>query len=682
MSVRCNAKGVSNLVLMLGIIIAMAVLLIGGTAITFRLLDAQASSDPRFVTTSLVSIINTVQAAPETATFNYYTDTDSNGYPIIGSLEIDDSKGKLCVSKKTEDEIYSTVLTKTAIAAGLGGVEYAYERQRSSAAQKAASKIAQAKDLERAFPTLSKAGTNPKLLSKATEKTTQGDLYRKFLLGKELSPAEMKKFVNIEMEDGLSKDVLLAKWNMAPEERDLLEKLNQPSRFEKLTFITKYLRSVSSTIDRKISVYTSRIANWAGARIGYKAVSYVGGGLKAVRVATGGLKGAAFVGGLALLQTQVTGGNLNDFIANAEQISVFAIAPKIISYLLTAKIPDFILKRLPSQTSGNTILERVKEWLARLPPPWGQASCFAVHGGQIAVNFVYSIWNTVTFDNWMLKIYDAAGSAVSSERSQISCQTFSPPSATKTVLLTPPNCMPKVEFGPALEGFKKDVYAGAYLAAGTAFAGATDLAFAEAPLTCETGGIAEAIGANTLTALTIGAIATVGTATGFLADALIKDPTTLIPKTSCDPAPGTSTCDTVYLQQDCPNYFMSYMPGAGDIRNTWAILGLMQGGPACAAVGAASGWGSVTCDAARVSLAASVFFFAPQAVYSVMLRTNEIGFTKTVNQPKSALGLTGEFANNNGYWYAELPYALEITKLYTNDTVLDDRTGNFVIRKV
>jgi hypothetical protein len=89
----------------------------------------------------------------------------------------------------------------------------------------------------------------------------------------------------------------------------------------------------------------------------------------------------------------------------------------------------------------------------------------------------------------------------------------------------------------------------------------------------------------------------------------------------------------------------------------------------------------MTCNAARLTAALSIFFLAPQDVYLVMLRTDQVGLTKEVNEPKTALGLDKEFANNDGFWYAELPYVIEMTKIYTNDTTLDARTGHFVIRK-
>ena len=98
-----SKRGVTNLVMMIGIVVSMSALLIGGGVITLKLVEGQAHAEPNFIATALTSTVNLMQAAPESATFNYYTEQDDNGFPVIGSLEIDADKGILCVSKKTED---------------------------------------------------------------------------------------------------------------------------------------------------------------------------------------------------------------------------------------------------------------------------------------------------------------------------------------------------------------------------------------------------------------------------------------------------------------------------------------------------------------------------------------------------------------------------------------------------
>ena len=76
-------RGVSNVVLMLIVAVAMVVLLVGGYGLVVNLIQAQAKASPEFVATELTTLINTVQAAPETVTFEYYTETGLDGYPVI-----------------------------------------------------------------------------------------------------------------------------------------------------------------------------------------------------------------------------------------------------------------------------------------------------------------------------------------------------------------------------------------------------------------------------------------------------------------------------------------------------------------------------------------------------------------------------------------------------------------------
>ncbi|MGC8885451.1 MAG: hypothetical protein ACP5KK_03100, partial [Candidatus Nanoarchaeia archaeon] len=134
-------KGVSNIVLMGGIALCIAVLLIGGMALVIKLVEAEARSQPQFIATQLTNIITLIQTAPESATYQYYTPIDDLGFPVIGSLEIDDDERVLCISKKTEDEIANTIIAETGIAAGIGGAEYAYGKVRTEMARRVAQRV-------------------------------------------------------------------------------------------------------------------------------------------------------------------------------------------------------------------------------------------------------------------------------------------------------------------------------------------------------------------------------------------------------------------------------------------------------------------------------------------------------------------------------------------------------------
>jgi hypothetical protein len=190
-----------------------------------------------------------------------------------------------------------------------------------------------------------------------------------------------------------------------------------------------------------------------------------------------------------------------------------------------------------------------------------------------------------------------------------------------------------------------------------------------------------------------GAIASASATLGPLAYEFYKNPTSLIPKSSCD-----SSCDTKYLRQDCPNWFISspdtqvslgsynvQIP-AGVPRTVTgvAIFGpLMTGGPACAAL-SAFGWAATACNGFRIFWAMTMYFIAPDQAFNFILQGYDVGFTKPKMGKKTALGLTDEFADNgDGYWYAELPYVIEMTKIYNSgEAHADDRSTPLIIRKV
>ncbi|MEM4247772.1 MAG: hypothetical protein QXH80_00745, partial [Candidatus Nanoarchaeia archaeon] len=656
-------KGVSNIVLMLGIVLTIAILLIGGAGVVIKLIDAQARASPEFIATTLVSTINTVEAAPETATFNYYTETDADGYPNIGSLEINDDTNQLCIHSKTEDEIFASIATKTAVAAGFGGIEYAFGKQRSAVAKKATQKALTQQEVERVYPYLSK---NPGVLARATEPGEVGELTRKYLSGK-ASVTEVqllkKKVGNEEF----------SKLRLASKKMNLAEKQAignaKPSR---MAFITKYTRRVSAWVESKVSVVTSKITVWAEKNFSRKAIKYAKGAYSKLTYVKGGVKTAAFIGGIAALQTVLTGGDWEDFTASLVQMSIYAIVPQVTKYVIV-KAGAKQVKSLGLKIATNLGSQRIKGGLAKLAPPAGTAACFSVHAVQVVINTVWSIYDTILFDAWLFRIYDGAGKAVKAEKDAVHCETFRAP---KQVLLTPPNCVPKATFKTT-----STPYAAGYTASGILFSSAAYSAATSAVFTCQPGGVKEEFdSAVTLPALAVSAVA-MGTTTGTLIYELQKNPDLLIPETSCDPAPGTDTCDATYLGQDCPNWFISTSPDVVGGTQTGVVLALMQGGPVCTALSISSGWGGMACNAARVSFAIAAFLAAPQNVYQVMLQADKVGFTKTVQTPKSGLRLDKEFANNVGFWYAEFPYVIEMTKIYTDDANSDDRHSNLVIRK-
>jgi hypothetical protein len=269
-------------------------------------------------------------------------------------------------------------------------------------------------------------------------------------------------------------------------------------------------------------------------------------------------------------------------------------------------------------------------------------------------------------DVTLTSIYNAAGNQVSKEANMLSCKEFQ---SNKEVLLTPPNCKPEVSFGPSVKDWQS-AYAAGFNTAAAFFGVAVITSVANFRPTPDS-----AIVNSILIGTAIGGVTSFAATAIALGTAIYKAPMDMVPKASCP-----SSCDRDYMRQDCPNWFVSDSGGGAEIAgNTFQKI--LLGGPACATLSIA-GWAAMFCDAARVSVAAGIFLAYPAETINFMLQGYKVGLTKEVGEPKTALGLDKEFANNTGFWYAEFPYTIEMTKLYTNDTKIDERTNNFIIRKV
>ena len=137
-----SKKGVTNIMMMLGIAIAIIIILVASYFLIATYLVNQATADSEYLTKDLVLLMNAVQTAPEGLSYAYYTGVDENGYPVIGSLEVDFDKAKICAHPHSEAEIYSVISEQTKAAAGFGATVYAISKMRQKVKEMSLKKAA------------------------------------------------------------------------------------------------------------------------------------------------------------------------------------------------------------------------------------------------------------------------------------------------------------------------------------------------------------------------------------------------------------------------------------------------------------------------------------------------------------------------------------------------------------
>ena len=133
-------RGISNIALMIGIVIAIIFILVLGLNVMFKTLELRAGASSETLATELALIADTVQASPEPITVTYFTPI-VDGFPAIGSLEIDDDLGKLCVSSRTEHEMYEDVVDRASGQAGFATAAIGIEKSRQILQKRAAAKL-------------------------------------------------------------------------------------------------------------------------------------------------------------------------------------------------------------------------------------------------------------------------------------------------------------------------------------------------------------------------------------------------------------------------------------------------------------------------------------------------------------------------------------------------------------
>jgi hypothetical protein len=662
---------------MMGIAIAMAVLLIGGFSLVTKFVQSQAQSSPKFIATELTTLINTVQAAPETVTFDYYTEIKQDGYPVIGSLEIDDNKKELCVGPKTEGEIFGSIVDQAAIGAGFGAIGFAQNRVRSAVAQRATQKAIAS---EMRFGGFTKLGLSKQMIYKVgVGNSKESQLARKFLLLKgdaELSDAESKAFVKAYTYTQRT-ELYNARGKLTPDMERAIVAVGRNEEIKAEGILARAETKIPGTLARKESQYGQEAEAYF-AQKGENPSLYGRTGGKIVKVGKAGSIGGGglvIAGVFATASYFLTGGDWNAVILTFAQATIMNYAPKIMEKFLSKYVADAVEKAIAAAAASEVeadLGDGAGEVAEKTPPP-ANIPFWAAYGAaklaETITNVAFSVYNAVALDLTFLQIHNAASHQVAIERSSIACEKFVAP---KNVLLTPPNCMPEVKYGSTFENYR-GLNIALFLTTSIASWEATGWAVATAYPPSATKIPTRKIYLATALGVT--------PAYASLAYTIAKDPTGIVPRPGC-----SSSCDTTYMRQDCPNWFLSTpgLSGAGTQVAGWSFATLLNAGPLCAGL-SLTGTAGVLCHVSRITTAITVFLTAPSEVYNFFLQGDQVGLKKTVIKSKTAPefpDLTGEFADNTGYWYAEFPYVIELNKVYMDDSSSAKRNPPLIIRKV
>lgn len=772
-----SRKAVSNIVLMLGIVLAMAILLIGGAMVVVNLVESRARASPEFIATDLVTLINTVQAAPESATYNYYTEQDDQGYPIIGSLEIDDDSNELCVHQKTEYEIMGSIAEQAGIAAGFGAAGYAYGRTRLEIASHSNMKLLNS------IPAMDKQISDEigeEFAFKTTEASHLWSQQKGLIFGKDggaLYSALLSKDDDVAKKMFFGKGVRLGKNIVGDREASMIRAMSQtqygkknldllfkaceksPAKCEKMasimckqrncdtktfarlgtwlgkgggkdlgkqlvvgkntgvtTTLQKFLaepeavqdlRMMDTAVTKSITIqevakdssksytFLETIKNYFAKKVPWSKTSKLAAKAAKFRAAIGikagkipGIK--LFSGKFAKVQVAAFGvmvigvgvltGDWEQSVIQGSYIGILfgrkfiaeAIARRLVRASASAGADVGIAHAFKETEAGAVLTASI--------PGTNIALGMAIRAIEASILMADSIINTYLIDSFIIQVLDASGNQVQREKDAIACKNFMAP---KQTLLTPPNCAVELENGPAVAKLGANwplLQTQVLLALSTSSVFQAVCIVPSKP--CATSMKVYINGFY----LVQGALIVANIASKFNEyRALVASPGDIIPTAVCKPTPGTGldTCDKTYLRQDCPNWYISD-PGGGEIASGTAFFTAATTGPICTGLSWFDSLGP-WCNLARYVTMGSIIIAAPGQIFGFFLRGYEVGFTKPKISAKSApqIGVTdGVFSDNEGFWYAEMPYAIEMTKIYTSDSSINNRTGNFVIRKV
>ncbi|MEM2954643.1 MAG: hypothetical protein QW625_01665 [Candidatus Nanoarchaeia archaeon] len=645
-----NKYGVSNIVLMTGIAISMALLLVGGFTLVTKLVEEQARSAPEFIANELKYTIETISAAPESASFFYFVPQDKDFFPVIGSLEIDRNAGKLCVARKTEDEIFNTISTKTLAQAGFGGAAYSYAKIRSMLAKRATMK-----------------GLKEDLLARKVNYFFEGTTYnfRTIFVSATEEGAALRNFMR-KGYAGLTYNELEAlERNPAIfREANMLFTQDQGNRLSEFAEIfEKNPKAVSDIAEHITTRNAPRSQTSWFTKLKTTAGRFYTKHKLGISIGTT----IAIVGTVAAFQFMLTQ-DLQATILTTAQILTASLFPKIIQYILE-KIGQEKLEAFGERIISAIIpLETTKAATQNIPV-FGTPACLVIHAIEVVVNLVFAIYDQIQFDITLYSIFHVAETAVKAEKDEIACVNFNAPKP----LLYPANCEPKASLKEPFnnEAFRV-VTATQLFASAVLFTAGIPLALTSS--TCAPGSSTPSTAylAGTL----IAASATAASALIPITSAFLENPSAIIPRSECD-----ASCTG-----DCPNWYISAslwdQVGSG-LTCVGAFTPLAIGGPICAALSFA-GWASLACDAARYMSGLGFLMISPAHTLNCIFQAGNVGFNKQSYGSISS-SITGEtkiYANNIGFWYAQLPYVIEIEKVYESTTEdLNGRVNNIIISK-
>ncbi len=796
-----NKKGVTDIVLMLGIIICIATLMIGSYALITTYLERQAKASQEYLAKDLVSIINTLQAAPESATWEYYTERDVNGYPVIGSLEIDEANSELCIHPKSESEMFGSIVDSASKAAGLGAMGYMYSKVRKAQLDRADKRmLAQQKEIgkmfDRARPEtevlpggppggadiFSELKTTPdgqRALWYLGDESGRGDAIRYALITKEKNVgakamyfgdygtnirymaktpngrsearALMKEAVS-EMSDVEFTESLIKKGRVPyPYEgysiatfgagvesgsEDALKLLDEGramrNMFDELEggslkgvgkqeyglmgkVTNSYYRDTLADNDvaRMIGKLDGLAAGSEGLQTFLKPVTKAPGikewikrripcteARKAMSEEAAATRAALKNMGKPPTMLSRVGGALKVVIVfgvvarlsggDYKQIGYMAgmmLGPYVINY-----VDKLVFKKAVGDVTRKVVIAKSESKISKIKSKLaasgvGLGGAVVIHLGEYAVNIIDAFYTMITTDLWLAMISDAGAKTVKKESALLHCESYV--DTGQKVLLSPPNCVPKVRYGrpdfpgesrsldqarqrvgepPAIEEagasaikegaallnafgdpnsynpFNKD---NIIVRIGRFFASLANYALKVIELVGSalsnfmsnvTGAMMQWIQGNFIPFADCYKDTNWHLKQGFLSKALAsklpaganfedltKEQVDVAKLLGIDVVQGTG-CDVEYMRQDCPNYFIS---DKGDwvMIKGGAFLALMNLGPYCAMLSAVE-FAEPVCNIARYTGAFAIFYDSPADIFNFFLHAGDMGLKK------------------------------------------------------
>lgn len=762
-------RGIANIALMIGIVVSTAVVLVLGIGVTFKIIDERATGSPEFLAADLALLIDTVQASPEPITYMYLTPSIDD-WPAIGSLEIDDDAGQLCVSPLSEQEIYNNVVSSASGAAGFGAAATAYLNARRLMKKRALIKNMNYKFYLRENKLLSQWWNTNHLMS--TDKS-DGIVFRNWLLetgpNAELtfsknweverfnsfvfenfeivndiweSPENLRTLMdNVGMDetwcrnqgyssradaeiklkyylqdistgskgDALRKSNTLRKtmayasygetgelrslaqtkarfWGTGPEIRtpvgDYLVGMSQINKIKfntKVKFSTRaktwFWEKIPFTQERKaMKVKVANIQETAKARAVIKANTKWG--VWKSRLSAGAVYGTT---ALVVLYSISQGDYQQAILAVVLPVTLNYVSGYVMKYVankLAARLTQESAKLLVAHAIGNIKYEL----FANPEPVISKGAAITIWVVEIALNTVDVVMTIVTFDLELLATREAANSQIQVELKRKVCKSFS---TAKPPLLYPANCIPKITYNDPEDTDPKsearstsDVARRIGAPPVNPYKETSDkLLRMQAPkLEWSLESIGNVLGAilNALEALTQMLIRGIGDFINGSIDVLSKIQPALhelfksnIPTPTCE-----QPCDQEFARQDCPNYYIAKS------YDFWEEFGVFAIGWTGATVVWAE-WGYDVYAIIQMILMFDLTINHPEKISTTMWHMYDLGLTKKVNS--QTVGQT-VFANNEGYWYAEFPAALELTKTYNQTSGLLQKS-QFIIAK-